>query len=226
MSSDSPSANPLTMYPASNASARPIAHPASHQTSRQVAREIAPGHGQTILPPLAGLACVGAGLIATNLLGEFDRMSGFIANASGSLFSATNEVMYPSAHAYLGLVLSGPAGGLIIGSLAACMGLGVLGLWSGRRRQTSNLSQTLGLLAALLLPLLLLDYMIYSTIEFTSAQAIQWAFNDQPTLQRVWVPVALSCAAVQCLTANWLILRWARRRVDRPRVGLGEPAAG
>jgi hypothetical protein len=143
---------------------------------------------------LTGLACIGTGLVAANLSGEFARMGGFLAITSGSFFSATKDVMYPSAHVYLGMVMAGPAGGLMIGALAACMCTGLLALRTGRGRRVSTLGRILGLIAALLLPLLLLDYMIYSAIEFTSAQAMLWAFDDQPSLQRVWVPVAIGCA--------------------------------
>ena len=148
-----------------------------------------------------------------------------MAITPGSFFSAAREVMYPSAHVYLGLVAAGPAGGLIIGSVIACMGFGVLGLWSGRRHHANKLSTVFGLIAALLLPLLILDYMIYSAVEFTSAQAMVRAFDDQPWLQRAWVPVGLSCASVMCLAADWLILRWAWRHEEQRSGSNREPAA-
>lgn len=158
-------------------------------------------------------AVVVAGFAVADRLGEWDRILGFIAGSPDFLtFSAVNGAYYPSVSGYLGLVFAGPTGAIFGVALGVCTCLGLTALWRVRRHRPSRANRCLPLAVTLLVPILTLDYMIFSAVEFTGAPWMPDVLTGHPAWLRVWVVVALGCAAVLSLTSNTLLLRWAWRR--------------
>ena len=175
---------------------------------------------------LLGLAGIAGNVWALAWLGELDRIRYFIGeSASFNIFSATEAVYYPSAQGYLGLVFAGPAGMILTASLVICTGLGMLALRIDRRSRPSVINKALPLATALLLPLLVVNFTIYSAIEFASAQNLPIVLEDAPGWVGVWVVTALISAAAIGLTSNGLMLRWAWRREKCLAGASWEPAA-
>ena len=225
MSTTISGANTISTYPVTGSHAGPIAAPEPIAVAQTTLRD-APHDGRAILLPLIGLACVGTALIATNLLGEFDRMLGQLTETPDFImFNAIDVGYYPSVPGYLGVALAGPAGVIIGVSLMACTLLGWMAHHKSYRHERGFLGRALPLIGALPLPLLVVDFMIFSAIEFANAQTIPFMFERHPERVAGWVVVALSCAAALCVAANGLILLWAWRRANRPAVPQREPAA-
>jgi hypothetical protein len=224
MSTTVSGADAISTHPVTGSHAGHVSHPEPIAVAQTTLRD-APPDGRTILLPLTGLACVGAALIATNVLGEFDRMLGQLTETTDFfMFNAVDVGYYPSVPGYLGVAFAGPAGAIIGVSLVACTLLGWLAQRNSYGHGRGFLGRALPLIGALPLPLLVVDFMIFSAIEFVNAQTIPFMFEGHPERVAAWVVVALSCAAALCVAANGLILRWAWRRVSRPAAPQREPA--
>jgi hypothetical protein len=161
---------------------------------------------------LAGVA--GAGWTAA-VLGELDYIRTFITQSTGFItYSATGPAYTPSVDGFLGLAFMGPYGAIFAASLGICACLGVLALRKDRR-SSGLVGKALPLGAALLLPLLVVNYTILLAVEMAGAHWMPASLLENPSRLGAWVAAALIGAAAIGLTSNGLVLRWAWRREQR-----------
>ena len=164
---------------------------------------------------LLGLATVAGGGWAAAAMGDLDVIRQFISQSSGFItYSASGPAYDPSVYGFLGLAFSGSFGVIFACSLGICACLGMMALRADRGA-TGLLGKALPLMAALLVPMLALNYTIFLAVEKAGAYLMPVSLLDNPGQLGFWVAAALIGAAAIGLTSNGLMLRWAWRREQR-----------